>query len=72
VLTCEKLGHRRLLLHYHILYAFMGVILHQRQLSTEQTAMVSLRPHLLKLGLINPLWMRVKLPKHVLVAWGAT
>lgn len=50
----------------------MGVILHQRQLSTEQTAMVSLSPHLLKLGLINPLRMRVKLPKHVLVAWGAT
>jgi hypothetical protein len=68
VLTCEKLGHRRLLLHNYIFYAFMGVILHQRQLSTEQTAMVSLRPHLLKLGLINPLWMRVKLPKHVLVA----
>lgn len=50
----------------------MGVILHQRQLSTEQAAVVSLRPHLLKLGLINPLLMHVKLPKHVLIAWRPT
>lgn len=65
VLTCKKLGYRRLL-HDYILHP-IGVELQQWQLSTEQATVVSLHPHLLKLDLIDPLRMHVSLRKHVLV-----